>query len=102
MFLFLYTISRWTGRSCISRRNRFAHYLEVRDFDHPEVAGKCDALNAPKYFSIHVVKRPENPTRKHIYIDTAAFLAVNFEIESKKAHRPPKPMFLQYVWSMEH
>jgi hypothetical protein len=82
-------------------RNRFAHHLEVRTFDHPDVAGKCDALNASKYFGIHVVRRPAPPTRKHIYIDTAAFLAINFDIEATKARRPLKPMFLQYVWSMD-
>jgi hypothetical protein len=84
-------------------RNQFAHHLEIRNFDHPDVAGKCEALQATKYFGFHPISRAKvEPTRKHIYIDTAAFLALHFERESKKAHRPPKPMFLQYVWSIEH
>jgi hypothetical protein len=81
-------------------RNQFAHHLEVRNFDHTDVSGKCDALNASRYFPIHVLRRPDPPTRKHVYIDTTAFLAMQFDIESKRAHRAPKPMFLQYVWSM--
>jgi hypothetical protein len=49
-------------------RNRFAHHLEVRDFDHPEVAGKCDNLNGPTY----IYRRPtqEPRTRREIAVPT--------------------------------
>jgi hypothetical protein len=70
-------------------RNRFAHYLQVRDFDHPEVAGLCDALLYPRY-KVHT-KRTRQPTRDENFRDTIAHLADRFSKETKYPHRPPDP-----------
>jgi hypothetical protein len=76
-------------------RNRFAHDLQVRDFDNPEVAGKCDALNARKYLdSLARPKKTSPITRKEIYLDTAAHLAARLDMEAKAGkHRPTEGHF---------
>jgi hypothetical protein len=45
-------------------RNRFAHYLEVRKFDHPEVSDLCDLLILPSYKDPSKSTRPVNKRRE--------------------------------------
>jgi hypothetical protein len=71
-------------------RNRFAHHLEVRDFDHPEVAGKCDNLNGPKYIDRRPRQAPR--TRRDCYTDTVAHFGARFDLELKERHTPPEPI----------
>lgn len=76
-------------------RNQFAHHLEVRDFDHAEVAPMCDCLNGPKYLDHAASPDPPKPrTRKDKYLDTAAHLIARFDLESKKVLRPPSGVAL--------
>ena len=75
--------------------NQFAHHLEVRDFDHVEVAAMCDGLNAPKFLDLVASPTPpKQRTRKDMYLDTADHLAARFDLELKKALRPPSGVAL--------
>jgi hypothetical protein len=72
-----------------SIRNKFAHYLEIRDFDHPEVASLCDNLNARRFLdSLTRPKGRTTPTRKAAFLDTAAHLAARFDLERLQGRRP--------------
>ena len=66
-------------------RNRFAHYLEVRDFDHPEVAGMCDQLQYPKY---SMKTEVSNGGRRERYAGTISHFISRFALESKHVYRP--------------
>ncbi len=70
-------------------RNQFAHHLEVRDFDHPEVAGKYDGLNARRY--LDDLARPKHPhplPRKELYLAASAHLGARFDLEARAVIRP--------------
>jgi hypothetical protein len=74
-----------------SIRNRFAHYLEVRDFDHPDVASFCDGLHGSKHLT-HAAGREVPANRKERFLDVAAHLGARFDIEKKNESRPPEPV----------
>lgn len=78
-----------------SIRNRFAHHLDVRDFDHAEVAGKCDRLNARSRLDSlslgSASRRTTPPTRREIFTDTVAHLATRLALTALDVHRPPAP-----------
>jgi hypothetical protein len=69
-------------------RNRFAHYLEVRNFDHQEVSKFCDELVFPT-FKDHT-KRTRDLTRDEKFRDTIYYLADRFSKETKHPHKPPE------------
>lgn len=72
-------------------RNRFAHDLEVRDFDHPEIARRCDALHARRFLdALARPKHPVQPTRREIFRETAAHFGARFDLETHHRHRPPQ------------
>jgi hypothetical protein len=68
-------------------RNAFAHKLEVRDFDHAEIAGIFDALHGPKYLDL-AAKPPKQRTRREMYHHTVDHLVARFNLESKTLLRP--------------
>jgi hypothetical protein len=71
-------------------RNQFAHHLEIRDFDHPEVAGKCDSLNALRFLeNLARPRQPTPPTRREIFRQTAAHLGARFDLEARSGHQLP-------------
>jgi hypothetical protein len=69
-------------------RNRFAHYLEVSDFNHPEVASLCDDLI---YGNAHEEALARKMTRREKFEETIHHLAVRFAKTGKKPHRPSAP-----------
>jgi hypothetical protein len=69
-------------------RNRFAHYLEVRNFDHPEVSKFCDDLIYPTFKDPSKRTRPQ--TREEKFRDTISYLAARFTKETKYPHKPPE------------
>jgi hypothetical protein len=69
-------------------RNKFANYLEVRDFDHPEVASLCDNLSARRFLDSLTRPKGQTPTRKDAFLDTAAHLAARFDLERLQVRRP--------------
>jgi hypothetical protein len=69
-------------------RNKFAHELNVRSFDHPEVSIYCDKLIGVDYIDIpsgHT--RPRS--RRERYIDLVAHFGERFAMDSATFHRPP-------------
>jgi len=70
-------------------RNRFAHYLEVRDFDHSEVANLCDQLLCPQYLDPPPSKKTRPQTRREKYADTISHLAHRFALQTLQPHKPP-------------
>lgn len=76
---------------CIRQiRNRFAHYLDIRDFDHPNVSTFCDALNGRRYLDdLARPRQPELPTRREVFLIVASHFGARFDLESKSTHTPP-------------
>jgi hypothetical protein len=74
-----------------SIRNRFAHYLEIRDFDHPEVAHFCDRLQGLKHLS-WAAGREIPLNRKERFLQVAAHLGARFDIEKRNESRPAEPI----------
>lgn len=66
-------------------RNRFAHYLEVRGFDHPEVADLCDKLAYP---AISMIGKARNGTRRERYAATVSHFIQRFALEATHDYRP--------------
>jgi hypothetical protein len=78
-------------------RNRFAHHLEVRTFDHPDVRDLCDNLLGPKFLAWAEAKaRPEVSKRRQRYLNTASHLTARFDMEAKCHYRPPPPAIRTY------
>ncbi len=71
-------------------RNKFAHDLEVRAFDHAEVAALCEKLHAPKRLDTAAAPTPaKQRTRREMYSDTVDHLVTRFSLESKAPVLPP-------------
>lgn len=70
-------------------RNRFAHNLRVRDFDHEEVAPRCDRLNGPRYLDRPANKAGQPLNRRDRFVETATHLAARFSHEIANVVRPP-------------
>lgn len=78
-------------------RNLFAHRLDVRDFDHEEVAQYCDGLRGPSYFVWAETKgRKPEKARRERYLSTASHLIARFDMESKHIYRPPQAAVRTY------
>ena len=72
-------------------RNAFAHELEVRNFDHPDVAGLCDTLHAPSQLDTAAhPKLPKQRTHREMYSDTVDHLATRFRLESNAPVGPSR------------
>jgi hypothetical protein len=85
-----------TDLNAIKRiRNNFAHYLDVRSFDHAEVSGDCDKLLCLKYLTRSSMK-PEVTRRRDRFLNTAAHLAERFALESRNLRRPTDPQVPSY------
>lgn len=76
-------------------RNNFAHHLDVRSFNHPEVSTYCDKLLFPKYLAWSST-RPEVTRRRDRFLNTAAHLAERFALESRNLRRPTDPQVFSY------
>ena len=68
-------------------RNKFAHFLEVRDFNHPEVAPLCDALIYGAATE-KALARTRPMTRREKFTDTVMHLSVRF---AKAKDHPSRP-----------
>ena len=66
-------------------RNKFAHYLEVSDFDHQEVASLGDALI---YGNAYEQALDKKMTRREKFMETILHLAVRF---AKTKDQPLRP-----------
>jgi hypothetical protein len=76
-------------------RNRFAHDLEIRDFDHPDIAGRCGAFHAQRYLdNLARPRHPTPPTCREIFRQTAAHFGARFDLEARHQHVPPQGLAL--------
>lgn len=69
-------------------RNLFAHEIEVRTFDDPEVAKLCAKLVGPRHLA-HAKGQPEAMGNRQRLLDTAVHLGARFDIDSRCPRRPP-------------
>lgn len=70
-------------------RNRFAHDLEIRDFNHSEIARRCDALHSRRFLdALARPKHPSPPTRREVFRQTAAHFGARFDLETHHRHIP--------------
>ncbi len=73
---------------CKRFRNQFAHHLHVSEFSHPDILKLCDKLFMPSLLA----QRSGKPTRsepRERFLQTAAYFAAGFSLDSKAIHRPP-------------
>jgi hypothetical protein len=66
-------------------RNKFAHYLEVSDFNHQKVASLGDALI---YGNAYEQALDKEMTRREKFMETILHLAVRFAKTKDQPHRP--------------
>lgn len=71
-------------------RNKFAHDLEVRDFDHPLVSRYCDKLIGADCLDLPKGKIGPR-TRRERFVDLAFHFGERFAMVTKHLHRPPQP-----------
>lgn len=76
-------------------RNLFAHRMEVRTFDNPEIVALCNALIYPGYIAWSQKQKEERNSRKR-FEDTAHHLAARFDLAAKNPKRPQPPDIASY------
>lgn len=70
-------------------RNKFAHTLDVRDFDHPLISRYCDELTGTQRLDPPKRLRGRPLTRRERYVELAFHFATRFALETHQMHRPP-------------
>lgn len=70
-------------------RNKFAHDLDVRTFDHKAVSRYCDELVGPNHIDLPRGKTKPRDRRER-YVDLAAHFGERFAMDSSNFQRPPK------------
>jgi hypothetical protein len=76
-------------------RNKFAHHIFVKSFDHDEVKDLVDALVGPTFLRWAKIEANLS-NRRYCFLETAFHLLARFDLESKDVRLPEPSKALSY------